>query len=182
MKIGVISDTHGSLDAWKKARKGLFSDIDILIHAGDILNHGPFNPLPKGYSPKELGEELNSLDIPVIASRGNCDCTCDTLIVKFPIQSPYAFLQTDSCRILVNHGDELTEQDMVGLAKNWGVNIFISGHTHRPKLAYDGDVVLLNPGSPALPKGEPTVGIIFVEDNEIEIKVYHLETEEVLLE
>ena len=40
MKIGVISDTHGSLYFFEMAMSYL-KDCDKIIHAGDILYHGP---------------------------------------------------------------------------------------------------------------------------------------------
>ena len=46
MKIGVLSDTHGSLFYFEKALECL-SDCDVLLHAGDVLYHGPRNDLPK---------------------------------------------------------------------------------------------------------------------------------------
>ena len=45
MKIGVMSDTHGSLTYFEKALDVL-SDCDVLIHGGDILYHGPRNDIP----------------------------------------------------------------------------------------------------------------------------------------
>ena len=51
MKIGVMSDTHGSLPYLEKALDVL-SDCDILLHNGDVLYHGPRNDLPEGYNQK----------------------------------------------------------------------------------------------------------------------------------
>ena len=39
MKIGVISDTHGSLDNTKKALE-ILKDCDTILHLGDVLYHG----------------------------------------------------------------------------------------------------------------------------------------------
>ena len=57
MKIGVISDTHGSLYFFEMAMSYL-KDCDKIIHAGDILYHGPRNDIPGGYNPKELAEKI----------------------------------------------------------------------------------------------------------------------------
>jgi len=59
MKIGVISDTHGSLTAWQQVLSGPFQDVDLILHAGDVLYHGPRNPLPEGYQPGQLAEAIN---------------------------------------------------------------------------------------------------------------------------
>ena len=59
MKIGVMSDTHGSLTYFEKALDVL-SDCDVLIHGGDILYHGPRNDIPEGYNPKGLISKINS--------------------------------------------------------------------------------------------------------------------------
>jgi putative phosphoesterase len=85
-------------------------------------------------------------------------------------------------RIVVNHGDKLSDEEKVNLAKRWRANIFISGHTHRPKLAREGDIVFLNPGSPSLPKENPTVGIVEETDGEVEIKIIDVETGKVMME
>lgn len=38
MKIGIMSDTHGSLLYFEKALNVL-SDCDVLLHGGDVLYH-----------------------------------------------------------------------------------------------------------------------------------------------
>lgn len=87
-KIAVISDTHGSVTAWRKARQ-IWKGSDMIVHLGDVLYHGPRNPLPEGYMPKELAEEINDSDIPVMIVRGNCDADIDAVMLKWPIANPY---------------------------------------------------------------------------------------------
>ncbi len=53
MKIGVISDTHGDYKSWIKAWNFL-KDSDIILHAGDVLYHGPRNPIPEDMTLKNL--------------------------------------------------------------------------------------------------------------------------------
>ena len=56
MKIGVISDTHGYVDRVALAIEKFFADADLILHAGDVLYHGPNNPNYKGddYNPKRV--------------------------------------------------------------------------------------------------------------------------------
>lgn len=182
MKIGVIADTHGDLVGWQKVIEEIFSDVDMIIHAGDLFNYGPRNPMPEGFAPGDLVQEMNGLEIPLVVVRGNCDSDVDDSVVNFPVQSPFALVQIGSLRIVVNHGDKLSDEEKVDLAKRWRANIFISGHTHRPKLAREGDVVFLNPGSPSLPKENPTVGLVEETDGDVEIKIIDVETGKVMME
>ena len=48
MKIGVISDTHGYEKRFAQACEKFFDGADLILHAGDVLNHGPNNPNCKG--------------------------------------------------------------------------------------------------------------------------------------
>ena len=47
--LGVLSDTHGSYPAWVSA-VSLFKNADAVLHAGDVLYHGPRNSIPGGYT------------------------------------------------------------------------------------------------------------------------------------
>lgn len=69
MKIGVLSDTHGSLVQTKKALDAI-GKCDLYIHLGDVLYHGPRNPLFKSYNPQELAIFLRDKEITYI--KGNC--------------------------------------------------------------------------------------------------------------
>ncbi len=163
MRIGIISDTHGSLSAWEKVTSSVFNDVDLIIHAGDVLYHGPRNPLPDGYDPQKLAAAINSSRIPIIISRGNCDAEIDQMLVAWPLQSPYAFLQIESLRFLVNHGHRLAPHDMQTQAERHGVQFFIFGHSHVPEILKKNEIIFINPGSPSLskdPQKRRTVAIL----------------------
>lgn len=176
MKIGIISDIHGSLTAFEDALKAL-GDIDTLICAGDILYHGPRNPLPEGYSPKDLAKLINNLNIPFIAARGNCDADTDQKVLSVPILSPYALCNFEDKLFLVTHGHMSTKKDLQNLAISWGIDIVITGHTHRKVLETYHDIIFINPGSCSLPK-DSSASIAKIEDNKT--KLIDLKTVRVL--
>jgi hypothetical protein len=172
MKIGVMSDTHGGVAGWQRAIAGPLAGVDLVLHAGDLLYHGPRNPMPAGYNPAALAELINRAPAPVIIARGNCDSEVDQLVLEFPIQTPYAFVVIEGLRIVVSHGDEFGLQNPVpGIAKvaeKYRLDVFICGHTHEPLLERAGGALIMNPGSPALPKaesGEPLATVGLIEDD-----------------
>jgi len=159
MRIGVISDTHGSVSAWQQAYTGYLAQADFIIHCGDLLYHGPRNPLPEGYNPAALSAILNALEKPVLFVRGNCDTEVDQMVLDYPLEAPYAHLFTERWRILVHHG----HQNMFPAKTKNFYNLIISGHTHLPGIKKENGLVYLNPGSPALPKNDgktPTIALI----------------------
>lgn len=171
MKLGVISDTHGSLTAWQNAYNSCFHDVDIIIHCGDVLYHGPRNPLPEGYNPQGLAKELQKIPQPIIFAKGNCDTEIDQLVLDYPLESPYAHVFTPNMKVLITHGHHWDPaQPPSNLSK--GYNLIISGHTHLPILQRTPDRILLNPGSPALPKNDPPVPTVAVID-ENRIRIVH---------
>lgn len=163
-RILVISDTHGGLLNWKRFAERFLEEADFLIHAGDVLYHGPRNPLPEGYDPKGLAEELNSLQIPLVFSRGNCDADIDQLILRYPLSFPYAYCFVNGLRIIVTHSLEGIKTG------DFHVDLVIHGHTHVPALERKGTVLFLNPGSIALPKGIcPSFAAIDLEEGKVEV-------------
>lgn len=166
MRIGIISDTHGSLYYFEKALEAI-GKCDYMLHAGDVLYHGPRNPLPDGYSPKELAERINSINNIVFAS-GNCDSDVDQMVINHPIQSPYAFLNIGSLRILVCHGYKDSIENLVEYAAKLGANVFVFGHSHVKKLYMSNSVVVLNPGSTSLPK-DGTHSAAVIENGSIKL-------------
>ena len=166
MRIGVISDTHGGFKSWQEITKGVFSEADLVIHAGDIFYHGIKNPQPEGYDTMALAQEINDFPLPLIICKGNCDSEVDQLVVDLPIQSPYLVCQFDELRILVHHGHLFTDDEVLRLASRWSFGICISGHTHIPRLERQKQLLFLNPGSSALPKGDGIPTVAFIETPE----------------
>ena len=181
MKIGVISDTHGCRDHWAKAYDKFFKDADLIIHAGDVLYHGPRNPMLEDYNPAELAEKINACTQPVLICKGNCDSEVDQLVLNTPIQSPYVHAFADGRHIVATHGHLVeTDEDKDRMAAAIKVDIFISGHVHYTVLEKRGNTVFLNPGSPSLSKredGRETCAVI-CED---EIRIYDVNTSDVLM-
>ncbi|MCJ7652910.1 MAG: metallophosphoesterase family protein, partial [Actinobacteria bacterium] len=73
-------------------------------------------------------------------------------------------------RILVCHGHKHSEEELAKMASRAHVDMILRGHTHEPALLVTGEVIMVNPGSPSLPKQEgkvPTVGLL--EDGEVTI-------------
>ncbi|OPJ56489.1 phosphodiesterase [Alkalithermobacter paradoxus] len=174
MKIGVMSDTHGSLKYFEKALDVL-KDCDYILHGGDILYHGPRNPLPDGYSPMDLSKKINTLNN-IIFTCGNCDSDVDQMVITHPIQTPYVFLELGKFRMFMCHGYKKEKEEFIQMAKNFKSNIFISGHTHIKELYKDGDLIVLNPGSTSIPKDD-SHSVAIIEDTYISlIDINTLET------
>jgi putative phosphoesterase len=121
MRIGIISDTHGLLRPEAIER---LTGVHHIIHAGDI--GGP-----------EVIAGLREI-APVTAIRGNIDRGKwaaeypDTVLVNLGGRSIY----------MVHNLKELGIDPAAA-----GVDVVVSGHSHRPKIETVGDVLYLNPGS-----------------------------------
>lgn len=182
MKIGVVSDLHGSLLAFEKTINHFRAkNVELILNAGDLFSYGPRNPLPEGYAPGDLVKAINGLSIPMVIAKGNCDSEVDQAALNVPLLSPYAFIYMGGQRIMVNHGHKLTDDEKIQLAKRLNIDIFIVGHTHLPKLERLEKMILLNPGSPALPKGSPTAGTIDIVDHETNIEIFNIDTGNVVM-
>ncbi|GFN21855.1 phosphodiesterase [Thermanaeromonas sp. C210] len=160
-RIGVTSDTHGDVSAWEKALE-LWGPVDLILHAGDVLYHGPRNPLVAEYRPPKLAERINASSVPLLIARGNCDAEVDQMVLEWPLQSPLVLLQTPFLRLIAVHGHGMDKGAMAGLARRYRADVLVCGHTHVPLLEEVDGILLFNPGSPSLPKGKegPTVGLI----------------------
>ncbi|MCR5833206.1 MAG: phosphodiesterase [Selenomonadaceae bacterium] len=185
MKVGVISDTHGYVERVKLAMEKFFADADLILHSGDVLYHGPNNPNYKGddYNPKALANMINESKIPFVIARGNGDSEVDQLVLKVPIQAPYAYAFVNGKRIVVNHGHLLpTDKDKDETATHLHADIFITGHIHTTVLERRGNTIFLNPGtvSPYLTNREDKrTSVAVITDDKIQI--FDLDTSEVLM-
>lgn len=169
MKYMIVSDIHGSAYYTEKVIH-LFEShhCDWMILLGDILYHGPRNPLPEGHDPKIVVSLLNPYASKIIAVRGNCDAEVDQMLLEFPCLGDYALIVDNNITLFATHGHIYHEDRLPKLHKN----IFLYGHTHLWTLKKAGNLVICNPGSVSLPKeNRPNTYAIY--ENEC-ISIYDL--------
>ncbi|HFF3138155.1 TPA: phosphodiesterase, partial [Vibrio cholerae] len=153
MKLFFVSDLHGSLSATEQAL-ALYqaSGAQSLILLGDVLNHGPRNPIPQGYNPVAVAEKLNQFAQQIIAVRGNCDSEVDQMLLSFPMMSDSAWvLLSSGRRLLLTHGHLYHKDKLPPLSDG---DVLVHGHTHIPVAEQVGSIYLVNPGSMTFPRGE----------------------------
>lgn len=121
MKIGIISDTHGLLRPEVVER---LAGVDHIIHAGDIGR-------------MDVILELRKI-APTTAIRGNIDS--DEWAAGYPLT---AFVKLGGRSFYVLHN--LAELDLDPAAA--GIDVVVSGHSHRPRIESVDGVIYLNPGS-----------------------------------
>jgi uncharacterized protein len=121
MRIGVISDTHGLL---RPEAEQCLAGVAHIIHAGDIGR-------------PEVIEGLSRI-APVIAIKGNVDTADwaarypDTRKIKLGGRTIYVLHDINELAL-----DPVSE----------GIDVVISGHSHRPGIKTMDGVLYLNPGS-----------------------------------
>lgn len=172
MKLLIASDIHGSLSAARLVVEAFEKEqADYLVFLGDVMYHGPRNPLPDEYNPAEVAKVLNSIKDKMIAVRGNCDSEVEQMLLDFPITAEYQNIPLSFTQLFVTHGHIFNPESMPASVSRG--HIFAFGHTHIPVLEADKNgVLILNPGSVALPKeGHPPTYAVIGEE-EILIKTF----------
>jgi len=178
MKCFIMSDIHGSAAACEKALAHFHAlKCDTIILLGDILYHGPRNPLPENYAPALVSQMLNPLAHKIIACRGNCDAEVDQMVLAFPISADYACIVDDGVRIFASHGHiyspakKTSDEAVVDGSKIPPLSpndIELFGHIHEQLLYKTQEGVLVcNPGSTSLPKNGSPAGFAVYEKGEI---------------
>jgi putative phosphoesterase len=164
-RLGIISDTHGHEEAWKKALSR-WGSVDGVLHCGDVLAD----------IATELEEMIRGAPFPVIISRGNCDRPEDEALLGWPVMAPYATVWWHSRLILVGHGAPFQPLRELGLRCR--ADLVIYGHTHVGSIVREEGTIFLNPGSAALPKGrDPASAAVLDGDG---IRIFVLENGETL--
>lgn len=164
MKVLIASDLHGSahycrllLDAFQKER------ADRLVLLGDLLYHGPRNPLLKEYDTMAVTALLNSAADRLLCVRGNCDSEVDQMVLQFPMLADCAWLSVDGVDIFATHGHLHGPDNPPPLRQG---AFLLCGHIHLPvRRAYEG-FTYLNPGSLALPKNGTPHSYMTLENGE----------------
>lgn len=177
MKIGVMSDTHGSLYFFEKALQWM-SDCNLILHAGDVLYHGYSREIEGGFSPIHLALAIEAMDH-IILAQGNCDRYSDEIALGHPLHFVYALVEGEHRNIMLCHGHTHSKEQLISQAEQLGADILICGHTHIKELYREGNLIILNPGSTTLPRDD-SHSIALIEERRI--LLLDIETGEVLQE
>lgn len=163
-----ISDIHGSHHYMKQAIEMFKKEgADKLVILGDVLYHGPRNPLTKEYSPMDVYSILNEYQDDIIAVRGNCDSEVDQMVLEFPVMDDYQIIDLGNRKLFITHGHLYDENKMPDLQKG---DVFIHGHYHVHISKLVDGVHYLNAGSISLPKETSCNSYGIIEDDLFMIK------------
>ena len=121
LRIGLISDTHGLL---RPEALAFLAGCDHLVHAGDI--GGP-----------DILERLAAI-APLSVVRGNNDHAPWAAAIPASLT-----LALGGVRLHAVH--DIAELDIVPAEA--GVQVVVSGHSHKPSLTERAGVLYINPGS-----------------------------------
>ena len=146
MKIGVVSDTHfDHLDQgvtfFSRLFATVFADIDLLLHAGDLVHPDLLDCLTEA---------------PVLAVRGNCD----------PAGYPERRIVTaGDFRIGLVHGwggQHDLEDRILRSFDGEALDGLVYGHSHFPLVRRENGLLIMNPGSPTDRRQAPfhSVGLL----------------------
>ncbi len=168
MKLLFASDLHGSM-FYCNALLNIIEkeNPDKIILLGDILYHGPRNPLPKDYNPQKVFEALNTLKDKIICVRGNCDSEVDQMVLDFPIMADYSILNIDNINLFLTHGHIYNKENMPNIEDK---DILIHGHTHVNTIEKLEKATYINPGSISMPKEEQENSYMVYENKNFIIK------------
>ena len=149
MKIGVISDTHlkGSDSFLEKVAERHFSDVDLILHAGDIISLDVLN----AFKGKKLIAVAGNSDLPGVR---------ETLPER-------SIIRANHFKIGLTHGwgFPLGMGSRVGTLFE-GVDCVVFGHSHRATIFRRKGILYFNPGalSPGIASlWRRSIGILTVE-------------------
>ena len=149
MKILVVSDSHGKVDNLIRAVE--LTHPDYVLHLGDCQR-----------DLEKLRQTFPML--PMEGVPGNCDYgSCD---------QPERLIELGGVRIFMLHGHtrNVKSSPMSALyaAKEYGAQVLLFGHTHRPMVDNDGALLVLNPGAAGDPL-RPTCGLLTIENGRADV-------------
>ncbi len=143
MRILIVSDTHGRDKGLEQVLETC-GKIDGLIHAGDVQHSADY---------------IRALaNCPVYMVAGNNDYFTDLPEeVDFMLGNYHCWL-THGHNYCVNAGYERIRRE----ARGRGMDIVIFGHTHRPLIEEENQLIVLNPGSISYPRQEGKQGTYII--------------------
>ena len=150
MKVLIVSDTHGREQNLAEALEQT-GPIDQLIHLGDVEGGA---------------EHIRELagDAPAAIIAGNNDFFCDLPNERIFTIGGHRIFMTHGHGYFVHSGTLYLKRE----ARKKGADIVMFGHTHKPYMEEDNELLVLNPGSLSLPRQEghrPTYIVMEIADD-----------------
>lgn len=146
MVIVCTSDSHGKLEILSKLKEK-YPHADLYIDAGDS---------------ERYDFELD----PFLTVKGNCD---------YKIETKYRIFNLDGIKIYLFHGDKalLSLENLSSMAKTYGCDMIIHGHTHKAHYSFFNGVHILCPGSVSLPRTRLgcTYALIHIKNKEVKVEI-----------
>lgn len=154
MRIGLVSDSHGWMDDLEAAVRQMGA-VDAIFHMGDCI--------------ADARQMKSWTSAPVFMVKGNMDAWEEgNLMVKTTLAGK---------TILSCHGHRYNVKSEYSTlrykALEEGADVVLFGHTHVPMIDESPELLMINPGSVALPhSGQKTFGILTIaEDGTMEASI-----------
>jgi putative phosphoesterase len=149
VRIFVVSDTHGSTREFINQIDSM-DKSDLIIHLGDYVEDG------------EKIEKATGVETVIV--KGNGD-------YFHPKYNEEEILNIEGKTLFLTHGHNYgVRYDINRLlyrAQEVNADLVLFGHTHMPIFYEDDGIIVMNPGSPSIPRGfrsERAFGIIEIGD------------------
>ena len=150
MRIFVVSDTHGNTEEFLHKAVTL-AEPDLIIHLGDYVEDG-------------IAIE-KAMEVETIKIRGNCDYSISGY-------DEDRVFKIGNKNIFITHGHKYNVRfgidNLFYRAEEIEADLALFGHTHVPLLIRENNIMIMNPGSPSLPRSvhrKKTFGIIEIDEN-----------------
>jgi uncharacterized protein len=158
VKIGVISDTHltGYDERLKKVLDEHFGDVDIVIHAGDLVDLRVLDM----FAGKEVKAVCGNMDYHSVKE-------------KLPEQLLFT-MRGFKFGVMHGWGAPGGVEEKI-LAKTGSLDCIVYGHTHTPICHKNAGVLFFNPGSPTDKRfaAHRSIGILEI-DKEVSGRIINL--------
>ena len=171
-RIGVVSDTHGSIAALR-ACVSKAGAADGWFHLGDYA-----------LDALRLAELTGK---PVWSVLGNCDGWLSTepeenrFLDKQKRAVSERVVTVENARIFLTHGHhydvDLGPYALSYRAEELNCQAALYGHTHRGELSAFGGLLILNPGSPSRPRGlsKPSFAVMEIDGKDVNASIITIE-------
>ena len=157
MKVLVVSDSHGNINALRRA--AAITGPDVVLHLGD--------------HDSDCAEIRSILpDAMIRAVRGNCDPTSRELDAdEFVLEGKRIFMVHGH-----NHGVKYGLEKFCTSVWCSGSKLGLYGHTHRPLWQEIRGMQIMNPGSIGSAQ-HPTFGLVRLENGAADCRILDAQTD-----